>query len=130
MTDKLDGVHPQLALIVQRILNAMSILGHPMLVTDGVRTAEKQRALYAQGRTQPGKIVTNADGVNKPSNHQRHADGYGHAVDCAFLVNGAPSWDEHLPWRCYGEMAKALGCAWGGDFSTIRDLPHIEWMAP
>jgi peptidoglycan L-alanyl-D-glutamate endopeptidase CwlK len=123
---KLEGVHPQLARSVARILVAMAELGVPMLITDGVRTTEEQRALYAKGRTEPGRIVTNADGVRIKSNHQAKADGYGHAVDCCFLVDGKPSWDQGLPWRLYGEAAKALGLTWGGDWKTIVDKPHIE----
>lgn len=125
--DKLAGVHPQLRNAVLRLLSVMSELGYPMLVTDGVRTAEEQAALYAKGRTAPGPIVTNADGVTHTSNHQPHADGLGHAVDCAFLVNGQPSWDGHLPWRLYGEVGKALGLRWGGDWTgSLVDRPHVE----
>ena len=48
-------------------------------VTSGFRTVEKQQSLYAQGRTKPGKIVTNADGVISKSNHQSGcADHYRH----------------------------------------------------
>ncbi len=39
-------------------------------ITYGVRTTEEQQALYARGRTEPGGIVTNCDGVIAKSNHQ------------------------------------------------------------
>lgn len=127
MSTKLDGVHPALVEAVLRILSAMSALGFEMMVTDGVRTAAQQQALYAQGRTKPGKIVTRADGVMTRSNHQPHKDDdYGHAVDCCFVVGGRPSWDDKLPWALYGAMAKSLGLRWGGEFTTITDRPHIE----
>lgn len=123
---KLDGVHPVLVEKVERLRLALEALGFRLLVTDGLRTTAEQQALYAKGRTAPGPIVTNADGVVTRSNHQTHADGFGHAVDCCFLVDGVPSWAETLPWRCYGEMAKALGLHWGGDWVTRQDRPHIE----
>lgn len=123
---KFDGVHPVLVDKASRILHAMAEIGHPMMVTDGLRTLEEQQNLYLQGRTRPGPIVTKADGTNKKSNHQAREDGYGHALDLAFLVDGKPSWSELHPWRLYGEMAKALGLRWGGDFETINDRPHIE----
>lgn len=126
MSVKLEGVHPVLVDKVTRILMASAELGFPMLVTDGVRTVMQQQALYAQGRTAPGKIVTYMDGVKRPSNHQPKADGFGHAVDCAFLVDGKPSWDAGLPWGLYGAMAKALGLTWGGSWKSIVDKPHIE----
>ncbi len=129
MTDipsKLTGVHPELVGRVVRILAAMQSLNLKMMVTDGVRTLEQQAALYAQGRTTPGPIVTHCDGVLKRSNHQPHDDGFGHAVDCCFMFNGAPSWDKSLPWMLYGSMAQQQGLVWGGTFKTIVDLPHVE----
>ena len=97
-----------------------------MVVTDGVRTTAQQVALYAKGRTAPGHIVTHADGVRSRSNHQTKADGFGHAVDCVFLVDGQPSWDLHLPWSLYGAAGEALGLTWGGRFTTLHDFPHLE----
>lgn len=123
---KLEGVHPELVEKVKRILYACAELGHPMMVTSGVRTDAEQQALYAIGRTKPGRRVTNLDGINKRSNHQTKADGYGHAVDCAFLVNGKPSWAEHHPWALYGLMAESQGLIWGGRWTTLVDRPHIE----
>ncbi len=123
---KLVGVHPDLVVKVVRILTAMESLHLKMLVTDGVRSLEQQMALYAQGRTMPGRIVTNCDGVVKRSNHQPHADGFGHAVDLAFVLNGVPSWDSSLPWMLYGSMAQQQGLVWGGMFKTLVDLPHVE----
>ena len=95
-----------------------------MFVTQGVRTLQQQQALYAQGRTTKGPIVTHCDGVHSKSNHQVQADGFGHAVDCAFK-DAQPFLESH-PWATYGSNAKLLGLRWGGDFSTIVDKPHIE----
>jgi len=124
--EKLAGVHPVLLERVGLILEVMARLGFPMMVTDGVRTPEEQQALYARGRTTRGPKVTNADGVQIRSPHQPQADGFGHAVDCAFVVRGKPSWDEAHPWRLYGEVARALGLLWGGDWRGLHDRPHVE----
>lgn len=124
---KLDGVHPTLVAAIERLSEALELLGHPVVVTDGLRTTSDQARLYAKGRTTPGPIVTYADGVRHRSNHQAHADGFGRALDCAFLVDGKPSWAESHPWRLYGEAAKALGLRWGGDWTGgLVDRPHIE----
>lgn len=125
MSDKLLGVHPDLQVAVRRIIAAMDALGFEMRVTDGVRTLAQQQALYAQGRTTPGPIVTRADGVRNPSNHQVKADGFGRAVDMTFWLEGEPSWADDLPWRLYAEMAKALGLRAGADWPK-PDNPHIE----
>lgn len=124
---KLDGVHPKLVAAVEKIQFVMSYIGHPMMVTDGVRTLQQQQRLYQQGRGLAGPIVTHADGLAVKSNHQMKADGYGHAVDMCFVVNGRPSWDEGLPWKLYGEVAKSLGLDWGGDWRR-PDKPHIEMV--
>lgn len=130
MTDeqkqRLAGVHPVLLDRVDRVLTAMTALGFPMMPTDGIRTDDQQRALYAKGRTTQGPIVTNCDGVEKRSNHQPHADGLGYAVDCCFVVDGQPSWDARWPWKAYGAAAEAVGLRWGGDWNSLHDLPHVE----
>ncbi len=124
---KLDGVHPRLIVAVTRITHGMEAAGFPMMLTDGGRTTERQQELYAQGRTAPGPVVTQADGIVKRSNHQSQPDGFFHAVDMAFVVNGQPSWSESHPWNLYGAMAEACGCKWGGRFVSFPDRPHIEW---
>lgn len=118
----LAGVQPEFAAKVRRILAVMAEAGHPMTVTSGNRTTAEQQALYAQGRTTPGKRVTNIDGVRVKSNHQD-----GRAVDCAFLDSkGRPTWPETGPWTLYGEAAEAEGLVWGGRWKTLVDRPHIE----
>lgn len=125
-TAKLVGCHPRLVSAVTALLNAMTALGHPMMVTDGLRSTAQQQALYARGRTTAGPKVTNADGIVKRSNHQRHDDGLGWAADCAFVVDGLPSWDVRLPWKTYGVLANTFKLRWGGSWSSLHDLPHVE----
>lgn len=122
----LDGVHPALSTMIKHVLTFMAASGHPMMVINGTRTAAEQCLLFAQGRTSPGHIVTNCDGLHKKSNHQPQADGYGHAVDCCFVVEGKPSWDIRLPWKTYGKAVTDIGLSWGGDWTTLFDLPHAE----
>lgn len=122
----LSGVHPVLIDRAQRILAAFEAIGHPMMVTAGVRTVDAQHALWRQGRDLPGRIVTHADGFEKKSNHQVKSDGVGYAVDMVFLRDGHPSWAEDHPWDLYGAVAKTLGLRWGGDFTNLVDRPHIE----
>jgi peptidoglycan L-alanyl-D-glutamate endopeptidase CwlK len=109
---------------VDRVLAAMAALGAPMKIVQGLRTVEEQQALFAQGRTKPGKKVTNCDGVRKKSNHQASSDGLGRAVDCAFVKDGKVVWEG--PWEKYGAAARAEGLIWGGDWKGLIDRPHIE----
>lgn len=118
------GLHPTLIEAVHAVLVEMQTIGHPMLVAQGVRSVEQQQALYAKGRTEKGPVVTNADGIASKSNHQPQSDGYGHAVDCAFMSEFP--WSEFHPWKQYGDAAKRHGLVWGGDWTKLKDRPHIE----
>jgi len=127
-SSKLEGVHPELIVRGTKILAMMVAFGAPMLITDGLRTDLDQHDLWLKGRDpeHPGPIVTEKDGYIKRSNHQAKPDGYGHAIDCCFLVNGVASWDERLPWDVYGFIAVKLGLIWGGNWKTFVDKPHVE----
>ena len=97
--------------------------GYTWIVVEGYRTAEYQRSLYAKGRTKPGSIVTNRDGVKKRSNHQSSL-----AVDIAPVSGGKVVWGvgvEH--WAYLGHVARSHGLKWGGDWKKFVDKPHVEW---
>ncbi len=128
--ERLKGVHPDLSSSVQTILAAMDLLGFGMMVTEGVRTTERQIALYAQGRTAPGDIVTDKNGTTNKSRHQVRPDGFGYAVDLAFLDNqdtkAVETYSDKMPWDLMGLMGEKLGLTWGGRWETPHDLPHLE----
>lgn len=121
--ERLKGVHPTLVAKIVKLLNQF-----PMFVVMGVRTVAEQQALYAQGRTAPGHIVTMKDGVVHRSNHQPHADGFGHAVDLAFLPSSvsADPFSDAWPWESYGLAVEAAGLIWGGRWAHPHDSPHAE----
>lgn len=122
--DLRSGLNPTLLAKIDILLSVMAAVGYPMRIYQGLRSADQQAALYAQGRTTGGKVVTNCDGVKIKSNHQARPDGYGAAVDCLFLNKPDP-FAAYLPWRLYGEVGKALGLRWGGEFKLV-DLDHLE----
>lgn len=102
-----------------------------VLVTQGFRTVAEQDELYAQGRTKPGKIVTNAPGSSMSSFHQ-----WGLALDFALYTRNGDSvvWDEKVDfngdkqadWMQVVQAFKKRGFKWGGDFRSIKDTPHFE----
>lgn len=71
---RLQGLHPDLVKVLERAIQISDI---DFTIIEGVRSAERQASLYAQGRTKPGPKVTWV----RHSNHQVSADGFGHAVD-------------------------------------------------
>lgn len=109
---RLTGVHPALVAVVERAIAKSPV---DFMITEGLRSPERQKALVAAGasRTQRSRHLT------------------GHAVDVAALVDGQVRWD----WPLYGRIAAAFKAAaaeletpivWGGDWKTLRDGPHFE----
>ena len=118
--------------------------GVQVLIYETLRTQERQDKLYALGRTEPGRIVTNA----KRSNHQD-----GRAVDAvpweAYLaqreIETRLDWkpfesrtiermfreskdrsllDRH--WRVMADTAAELGIDWAGDWDGFIEYVHFE----
>lgn len=94
--------------------------GLPVLVVETVRDLEYQASLYAQGRTKPGKIVTNQ---KTPSFHW---DKVGLAFDICKNVKGHEYDDADFFRRC-GAIGKEMGFSWGGDWKSLPDRPHFQW---
>lgn len=93
-----------------------------VLITQGYRSIQEQNELYAQGRTKPGKIVTNAKGGTSYHN-------YGLALDFALYTKDGKDaiWDDSLPeWKKVVTAFKKRGFEWGGDFRSFKDTPHFQ----
>ena len=87
-------------------------------IISGTRTHAEQDALYAQGRTAPGDVVTNARGGY--SNHN-----FGLAFDVVEIrADGSANWN--TDWDALGGVAADVGLAWGGNWTTFVDRPHFE----
>ncbi len=93
--------------------------GEDVLLTAGFRTFAEQAALFEQGRTKPGSIVTYAKAGESYHN-------YGCAIDFVPITNGREDWKDLGRFVSIGSKAKAFGCEWGGDW-TKPDLPHIQY---
>jgi peptidoglycan L-alanyl-D-glutamate endopeptidase CwlK len=116
--ERLKQINPTVAAKVRKIIALAAAQGFTLLVVQGLRTIAEQNALFAQGRTKKGKIVTNARGGQSWHN-------YGLAVDFAFVTNGEVDWSDAL-YRKIGGWAKTVGLEWGGAWHSIVDLPHVQ----
>lgn len=122
-TERLALVYPDIAVRWRRVAEDFWAQHKLALrVSEGIRSIEAQAALWAQGRTAPGKIVT----YSKPGESLHH---YGLAVDACFA--GADPFLEHEPraeflWREYGRIATSHGLTWGGAWSRFVDRPHVQ----
>ena len=103
---------------MQLAIPLMKRYGLDVRIISGLRTFEEQDALYAQGRTAKGKIVTNARAGY--SNHN-----FGTAFDIG-IFDEKKYLGESPKYKELGEAGKSLGLVWGGDFKSIKDEPHFE----
>ncbi|MEK5376546.1 M15 family metallopeptidase [Paenibacillus sp. FSL P2-0173] len=128
---RLNGLHPVFKLVMEKLIDRCYARGVWVLITQGLRTYAEQDALYAQGRTKPGQVVTKARGGY--SNHNFRL-----AADFALLLRDGRtvSWDtlrdddkDSLPdWSEVVEEAKKLGLEWGGDWRSFKDMPHLQMV--
>jgi len=117
----LDDLIPPAKVRVQSFLEAAKAAGIDLLVTSTYRDNDSQNALYAQGRTKPGKIVTNAKAGQSWHNYRC-------AVDVVPIVAGKPRWDvKDEVWQQVGKLGKAAGLEWAGDWKRFKEYPHFQY---
>jgi peptidoglycan LD-endopeptidase CwlK len=119
---RLEGIHPGLASRARGMLDRCAQAGLALLITQGYRSYAEQDSLYAQGRTTPGRIVTNARGGQSYHN-------FGLAFDIVVLdAMGKAEWDEgHPGWTLAADVGRAVGLEWGGAWVQFKDLPHFQY---
>jgi len=84
----------------------------------GTRTYAEQTALYAQGRTAPGPIVTDA-----PAGYSNH--NFGIAFDVG-IFNGGVYLEDSPLYAKVGALGCVQGLTWGGDWPSFPDEPHFQ----
>jgi len=92
------------------------------VIVQGRRTISQQNALYAQGRTAAGKIVTNAPGGSSAHN-------FGLAADIAPMKMDGSDVDWSAPDSLFKQMADiavSQGLVSGYYFHSIHDADHVE----
>lgn len=109
---RLVGVNDKLVKIVQR---ASQISEVEFIVTEGVRTLERQKVLFAKGASKTMK--------------SKHL--VGRAVDLAPVIDGEVRWDWPPFYKIADSMKQAakeqgVVIVWGGDWKSFPDGPHFE----
>lgn len=112
-------LHPEMRALCEEFISRCRACGLIVGVSQTFRTKAEQDALYAQGRTAPGSIVTRARYPMSPHN-------WGVAFDI-YRNDGKGAYNDTDGWfrRC-GQVGRELGLFWGGDFRTFTDKPHFE----
>lgn len=116
---RLQSVLPELA---DKIAQMATILEDEFAfrVTQALRTWDEQATLYAQGRTAPGKVVTNA----KPGYSYHN---FGMAVDLVPMIDLTPDWNtSHPVWQRLIQVGESVGLVSGSRWRTFPDWPHFQ----
>lgn len=124
--------------------------GVDFIVTQTLRTEAEQIAYYAQGR-QPLEEVNklrakagmgpiadqeNSNIVTRARTVWDSYHAYGLAFDIAVLNDkGHIDWGEDADWNNsnvsdweeIGALGESIGLEWGGNFSSLRDMPHFQY---
>lgn len=120
MSRDLNDLHPQFRPLVDLWLADMRSVALDSIITCAFRSGVEQDALYARGRTVPGKIVTYAKSGQSAHN-------YGLAID--FVINefGKLDWSgDSEPWNRAINLAKARGLQSLRPMESAH-LQHPNW---
>ncbi|MDD3253772.1 MAG: M15 family metallopeptidase [Lachnospiraceae bacterium] len=113
--------HPRLQVLASRLVEECNKQGLAIKIGETLRTAAEQDALYGQGRTRPGHIVTNAPGSSYSSYHQ-----WGTAFD-VYRNDGQGAYHEADNFfDKIGVIGVSIGLEWGGNWKSIVDKPHFQ----
>jgi peptidoglycan L-alanyl-D-glutamate endopeptidase CwlK len=110
---------------VQAAEAAMAARGMRIEVISGLRSWAAQAALYAQGRTKQGRIVTKA----RPGSSWHN---YGLAIDLGLFNSAGVYVDARHPalaeklYRELGALAVKHGVEWAGTWKSFPEGPHFQ----
>lgn len=117
-TDKIKSLKPLVGRMAQELIDRMKKEHNvDILITSGFRDPKEQDAIYAQGRTKPGPIVTQAKGGQSLHN-------FGVAFDCVPVIGGKPYWNS--TYEITAKVAHEIGLE-HGDRGYV-DLPHFQCL--
>ncbi len=119
--EKINTLTQKGILMAKEWIGKLKTAKREVLITSGYRTKSEQDALYALGRTKPGKIVTNNKGGT--SSHNFHI-----AIDfCPVDNKGNLLWSDVKKFKQYAAVAKMCGFEWGGDWKKFPDQCHLQY---
>jgi len=115
----ISSLNVYVAALAKRFLELTKANNLDVRITNAFRGWGEQDSLFAQGRTTPGDIVTNARGGDSYHN-------WGLAFDAVPFENGKVSNDTEK-YRKMGQLGQQAELEWGGTFKSIVDLPHFQY---
>ena len=124
MSRLISDLVPEMQPLAQQFVDNCHVAGVEVIIDQTLRTFAEQDALYAQGRTAPGNIVTYAKGGQSWHNFGRAFD----AVPLRQDRSGRVWWDAPMDvWLTMGATGERLGLTWGGRWPKPKtDIDHWE----
>jgi peptidoglycan L-alanyl-D-glutamate endopeptidase CwlK len=120
----LDSLDPYVATLARRFISLANENGIDVRIISAFRSWDEQDRFYAQGRTTPGSIITDAMGGDSYHN-------WGLAFDAAPVVNGVVDWNAIDLFNRMGELGQQVGLEWGGNWTSYEialiDRPHFQY---
>jgi peptidoglycan L-alanyl-D-glutamate endopeptidase CwlK len=117
---KITDLHPIVAEKCKQFIDLCKKAKIDVLITSTYRDNESQSALYAIGRTKPGKKVTNAKAGQSFHNFRV-------AFDFVPIVNGKAAWNDFVLFKTCGEIAESVGLEWAGRWKKFPELAHCQF---
>lgn len=145
---RIEDLHPDLQWRVRACVDAWRLAGYDVLITCTWRSSQEQDVLFAQGRTTPGRVVTQARGGESDHNYVSPITKIpaSLAFDFVPLRNGKLVWgtsgdgidddpsddqkDDLELWQRCAAVAKEFGLVWYGEpGSPFREFAHLRHQA-
>lgn len=120
----LEDLTPDTKRVAEKLIGLARARGIEVRVTSTLRTCEEQNRIYAQGRTDPGPIISGASGCRSWHTWGRAFDVLieDPSIEGGIVMDGSDHRYDEL-----GDIGHTLGLIWGGNFSWGRDAGHFEY---
>ena len=127
-----SGIHPVVKESALEMVKRAYQEGIFVQISAGYRSMEEQAKLYGQGRL--GYLYDGKDysDLSKPrvtnAMPGQSYHNYGLAIDYFIVSDDGKNaiWTVDAKWRRVAAIGKSLGFAWGGDWSSFKDYPHLD----
>lgn len=136
--DRIKLMHPKVREEVEHLYRAQIVPALTGTMTcrfvQTLRTYQEQADIYAQGRTKLYDAHGNKLGIVTKAKPGYSLHNYGLAIDIALINGPTVSWDNvhdfdkdgKADWMEIINIFKTAGWEWGGEFKSIKDVPHVQ----
>lgn len=114
---------PKVQVMAKTFIDKCNAQGIKVGITSTYRSIQEQDAIYAQGRTTAGQVITNARGGQSMHNYKVALD------FCPMTADSNFAWNDKATFTKIGMIGESCGFEWGGRWVSFLDLPHLQYTA-